>query len=89
MQAGYGSLLTGKERAALRDRMLRRKVGILATRRANVLLLPDRGKSVGAIAAYPECGGKLGRKQESDLRERFRENPPRDTIGVWNISLAY
>ena len=37
--------------------------------------------SVG-LAAYPERGGKLDRKQESDLRQRFREHPPRDTTGV-------
>ena len=90
--------------------MRRRKVGILAARRANALPLPSRGKSVGSIAefllpdpdtvrawlrefrkmrlapvglaAYPERGGRLGRKRESDLRERFREHPPRDTTGV-------
>ena len=37
--------------------------------------------SVG-LAAYPEREGKLDRKQESDLRQRFREHPPRDTNEV-------
>ena len=34
------------------------------------------------LAAYPEREGKPGRKRESDLRQRFREHPPRDTTGV-------
>ena len=34
------------------------------------------------LAAYPERGGKPGRKQESDLRQRFREYPPSDTTEV-------
>ena len=82
IQAGYGGFPNAREQAALRDMMRRRKVGILAARRANVPMLPGRGKSVGSIAAYPERGGRLGRKRESDLRERFREHPPRDTTGV-------
>ena len=110
MQAGYGGFLTTRERTELRDMMRKRKGEILAVRRANALLLLDKGKSVGSIAefllpgpdtvrawlrefrkrrlasmglaAYPERGGKLDRKQESDLRQRFREHPPRDTTGV-------
>ena len=100
MQAGYEGFLTTSERSELRNMIRRRKGEILAARRANALLLPSKGKSVGSIAefllldpdtvrtwlrefrkrrlasvdpaTYPEREGKPGRKQESDLRQRFR-----------------
>ena len=110
MRAGYGGFPNARERSGLRDMVRKRKVGVLAARRANALPLPGKGKSAGSIAefllpgpdtvrawlrecrkrrlapvglaAYPECGGKPGRKREGDLRQRFREHPPRDTTGV-------
>ena len=49
MQVGFPN---ARERTELRDMMRRRKGGIFAARRANVLLLPGRGKSVGSIAEF-------------------------------------
>ena len=117
MQAGHGGFPNAREHTALRDMMRRHKGGILAARRANVLLLPGKGKNIGPVAefllvdpdtvrawlqafrkrrpapvglaTYPERGGRSGRKQESDLRERFRERPPRDTTWVRDLSISH